>query len=42
MIRTTFFDAAGQAAEHPAYEHRHGPRVAVEDMIGDQARTVAA
>ena len=41
MIRTTFFDAAGHAAEHPAYEHLHGPRVAVEDMQGDQARTVA-
>jgi len=41
MIRTTFFDAAGHAAEHPAYEHLHGPRVAVEDMTGDQARTVA-
>lgn len=41
MIRTTFYDAAGHAAEHPAYEHLHGPRVAVEDMTGDQARTVA-
>jgi NAD(P)-dependent dehydrogenase (short-subunit alcohol dehydrogenase family) len=41
MIRTTFYDAARTAPELPAYGHLHGPRVAVEDMPGDQARTVA-
>jgi hypothetical protein len=41
MIRTTVYDAAGHAPEHPAYAHLHGPRTAVEDMPGDQARTVA-
>jgi NAD(P)-dependent dehydrogenase (short-subunit alcohol dehydrogenase family) len=42
MIRTSFFDAAQHAAEHPAYAHLHGPRLAVADMPGDQGRVVAA
>ncbi len=42
MIRTSFYDAAEHAPESPAYAHLHGPRVAVEDMPGDQALVVAA
>lgn len=42
MIRTSFYDAAEHAPELPAYEHLHGPRVAVEDMPGDQSLVVAA
>jgi NAD(P)-dependent dehydrogenase (short-subunit alcohol dehydrogenase family) len=42
MVATSFFDAAGHAAELPAYAHLHGPRIAVEDMPGDPARVVAA
>lgn len=42
MIRTSFYEAAAHANELPAYAHLHGPRVAVEDMPGDQALVVAA
>ena len=42
MIRTTFFDAAGHAAEHPAYEHLHGPRVAARTCRATRPATSRA
>lgn len=42
MIRTSFYESAEHASPLTAYAHLHGPRVAVEDMPGDQELVVAA